>query len=498
LNLNSQSVAELSSDSAISIISNELHVVWESSVNGIGAILYNGAFVGSTNDTFPPSVSVLSPFEGQVLAIASTFNIQWQAIDNVGVSEVSLDYSTNGGTSWTMIATNQPNTGAFAWFVSNCGTNLAQVRITALDAAGNAGYGYSGSFSAANLTPPSITIISPTNGATLTGNTAVPVLWNASDNVAVTSVYLEYSLNNGSTWLALSNDPSNSGSFLWLVPNSATSTLLLRATAKDAAGFTAVAVTAQPLSIVRANNPPIAPYNPFPLAGGINVPFTAPILQWQSGDVDGDSLTYQVLLGTNATPPYAANLAQSSFTPGFLAPQTKYYWQVLVSDGKATTTGPIWTFTTQAGSRPQAVISGQTMMSNGAFQFQFSGIFGQTYALQASTNLVDWVTITNVLVNETPMLGIDPNARNYSLRFYRLSDQIGGATIYISSFQRLPNHTSQFQVNGILGQPYAIQVSGDLVNWTSLTNITLTNSPVPFSDSNSATVNRRFYRLISQ
>jgi N-acetylneuraminic acid mutarotase len=498
LNLNSQPVFEFSSDSAIATISNELHVVWESSVNGVSSILYNEAFVGSTNDTFPPSVSVLSPSDGQILAIASTFNIQWQANDNVGVAKVNIDYSTNGGASWLMIGTNQPNTGSFAWFVPNCGTNLAQVRITALDGAGNAGYGYSGSFSTANLTPPTIVILSPASGASLTGNTVVPVLWNASDNVAVTNVYLEYSLNNGSTWLALTSDPSNSGSFLWLVPNSATSTLLLRVTAKDSAGFTAVAATAQPLSIVRGNNPPIAPYNPFPLAGGINVPFTAPILQWQSGDVDGDSLTYQVLLGTNATPPYAANLAQPSFIPGFLAPQTTYYWQVLVSDGKATTAGPIWTFTTQDGSRPKAVVSGQTTMSNGAFQFQFSGIFGQNYALQASTNLIDWVTITNVLVNGNPMLAIDPNARNYRLRFYRLSDQIGGATIYISSFQRLPNHTSQFQVNGILGQTYAIQVSGDLVNWTNLANVTLTNSPVPFSDSGSTNINRRFYRLISQ
>ncbi len=61
--------------------------------------------------------------------------------------------------------------------------------------------------------------------------------------------------------------------------------------------------------------------------------------------------------------------------------------------------------------------------TNGGFQLNFLGVPGQTYILQASTNLINWLPLnTNVAMTNLFQL-IDPSASNYSRRFYRALKQ---------------------------------------------------------------------------
>jgi hypothetical protein len=62
-----------------------------------------------------PSVTVLSPNGGESFQQGSTQNITWNASDDVGVTAIDLDYSTDGGASWTVIAAGLGNTGSYAW-----------------------------------------------------------------------------------------------------------------------------------------------------------------------------------------------------------------------------------------------------------------------------------------------------------------------------------------------------------------------------------------------
>jgi hypothetical protein len=55
--------------------------------------------------------------------------------------------------------------------------------------------------------------------------------------------------------------------------------------------------------------------------------------------------------------------------------------------------------------------------SAGQFEFNVTGVPDFTYAVQASTNLVDWTTLET---NSSPFESIDTNALNYPLRFYRV------------------------------------------------------------------------------
>jgi hypothetical protein len=68
-------------------------------------------------------------------------------------------------------------------------------------------------------------------------------------------------------------------------------------------------------------------------------------------------------------------------------------------------------------SRP--FLSAPTFSSNGAFQFTISGNIEQPIGIQASRNLMDWVTIMTVPAASQPSSLLDRASTNLSYRFYR-------------------------------------------------------------------------------
>ncbi len=95
----------------------------------------NAAF--TLADQTAPAVTVTSPNGGETWGLGETHDITWTASDNIGVSAVDLDESTDGGGTWSSIATGLANSGTYAWVVSGATGNQALVRATAHDAAGN-------------------------------------------------------------------------------------------------------------------------------------------------------------------------------------------------------------------------------------------------------------------------------------------------------------------------------------------------------------------------
>jgi formylglycine-generating enzyme required for sulfatase activity len=120
---------------------------------------------------------------------------------------------------------------------------------------------------------------------------------------------------------------------------------------------------------IAINNPPATPSNPTPANSATGVT-TSPTLSWVCNDPEGDTLTYDVLFGTSSTPTTQVATGQSgtTFERTGLANSATYYWKIVAKDSKgATTSGPVWSFTTYSSS----IMPGMVSVAGGTFTTGF-------------------------------------------------------------------------------------------------------------------------------
>jgi hypothetical protein len=102
------------------------------------------------------------------------------------------------------------------------------------------------------------------------------------------------------------------------------------------------------------NDPPYVPSNPNPADQSTEVDLNAD-LSWTGGDPDpGDTVTYDIYFGIASDPPlYESDYNTSSYDPGTMSSNTKYYWKIVSKDNHGTyTAGPVWDFTTTFINQP--------------------------------------------------------------------------------------------------------------------------------------------------
>jgi thermitase len=192
-------------------------------VNAARAVAMAKTAGGQVADTLPPTVSFSSPAAGAV--VADAVDIQVGASDNVGVVSVSL--SVDG----TLLANDSTAPYAFYWDSSKVSNGSHLLTATARDAAGNAA---SAQLSVTtdnpvpDTSPPTVSIISPTAGATVSGTITVQV--SAGDNVGVADVTLKV---DGTS---LGTDSTAPYSFSWSTATVTGGPHTLTATAEDGAG----------------------------------------------------------------------------------------------------------------------------------------------------------------------------------------------------------------------------------------------------------------------
>ena len=90
-------------------------------------------------DATAPTVAVTAPNGGETWLVGASQNITWNATDAAGIAGDGIDlaYSSDGGTTWTPIASGLANTGSYAWTVAGPISAVALVRATARDVNGN-------------------------------------------------------------------------------------------------------------------------------------------------------------------------------------------------------------------------------------------------------------------------------------------------------------------------------------------------------------------------
>jgi hypothetical protein len=91
-------------------------------------------------------VLVIKPNGGETFTEGTPDTIRWTATDSVGVTSISIYYSTNsGGTYPYTVATGEANDGVYLWSIPYTPSAICKVKVVAYDAATNQGYDVSNS-----------------------------------------------------------------------------------------------------------------------------------------------------------------------------------------------------------------------------------------------------------------------------------------------------------------------------------------------------------------
>ncbi len=255
----------------------------------------------------PPAVSITSPANNA--SVSGTITVNVTASDTNGVASVQLQVDgANAGAALTSAPYN------FSWDTTTVSNASHTLTAVAKDMSGNAGVSAAVKVTVnnADTTPPTVSITSPANNATVNGTITVNA--TASDNVGVASVQLQVDgANVGSA------DTSSPYNFSWSTKSVANGSHTLTAVAKDAAGN---ATTSAGVKVTVNNNsdttPPAvsitSPSNNATVSGTITVNATA------SDNVAVASVQFQVdganVGSADTTSPYSFSWNTTSVSNG--------------------------------------------------------------------------------------------------------------------------------------------------------------------------------------
>jgi pectate lyase len=89
---------------------------------------------------------------------------------------------------------------------------------------------------------------------------------------------------------------------------------------------------------------PLEAENPLPADNSENIP-TSAILSWTAG---AGATSHDVYIGTSNPPPFRGNQSSTTFDPHGLGDSTVYYWRIDEVNENGTTTGYLWSFTSES------------------------------------------------------------------------------------------------------------------------------------------------------
>lgn len=248
--------------------------------------------VSAICDNTAPAVTdstVTSPTAGAFVSGGTSTNVLWNTAfysteASPVANPVTIEYSSDGGTSWNTVAASVTNGGTVPWTVPTSDTSTFKIRLSATDLLGNTASGIT-TFTVDSTNPSvaSDSLTYPNGGEYLKGSTGtgITVTWNPAKitdaNIAASPITLEYSSNGGTSWNAIASGLPNSGSYVWNTGVLDSGSVKIRITATDKVGRTssdtsdAVFTVDSTLPAVVASSPPTPPDNAFVSGSGFDV-----------------------------------------------------------------------------------------------------------------------------------------------------------------------------------------------------------------------------------
>jgi len=165
-------------------------------------VFYHFAELGPAN-----SLTVLDPNGGESILVGESYSILWETTGEI--SNVKIEFSTNGGSSWTSIVNNTSNDGLYSWTIPNSPSTACRVKIS--DTADNSIYDISdGNFT---IFAPSLNFYGLQNSYDV--NETVNVTWETTGTI--TNVDVSLSDNGGQSWTIIADGIDNNNSYSWFV-----------------------------------------------------------------------------------------------------------------------------------------------------------------------------------------------------------------------------------------------------------------------------------------
>jgi hypothetical protein len=166
---------------------------------------------------------------------------------------------------------------------------------------------------------PTVSLTSPAGSETWVATTAHNITWSATDNQAVASRALYYSIDNGSSWSLIDSGVTNTGAYTWVAPTQNSIQCKVKAMVYDPDGNTATATSPDFTIQTPAPGMPviIAPTNK-----AIDIPINT-MLSWTKIPT---AITYDVQVSTDGFTSH--NVPDTFFNLTNLATSTTYQWQV--------------------------------------------------------------------------------------------------------------------------------------------------------------------------
>jgi len=179
------------------------------------------------------------------------------------------------------------------------------------------------------------------------------------------------------------------------------------------------------------NLAPYRPANPGPADLSENVTLST-LLSWTGGDPNGDKVLYKVYFSENNPPSLVASTNNRFYKPENIKHKTKYFWNIVASDGQLETLSPVWSFSSE-GIPPEVETCGVSEITS--VSAKICNHLVSLNSTEISERGICWSTADNPTVSNNRvgtsltgnftygnLVGLKP-FHNYFVRAYAISDE---------------------------------------------------------------------------
>jgi|GEM_PF-610523 len=179
-----------------------------------------------SNGTFTvleqPSVTVLTPKNGDAFVAGTTQNITWQSTN---ITNVKIEYTINNGATWSVIVADTVSSGLYKWTVPSVNSSLCKIRISNSKNNGIPSAMSAGSFTI-NQVAPGITVTSPNGGEVWDAGSAQSIKWTSQ---GVSNVKIDLTTDGGVSWSNIAANVPSNGLYSWnSLPNISSGNCLVK------------------------------------------------------------------------------------------------------------------------------------------------------------------------------------------------------------------------------------------------------------------------------